>query len=682
MSEYAGVKYFRWGLRSQQEGYHPNIRVWVQKLNFDQYLNDFVSDDGGALVEVLDWSTAQIARSRVGEGTLTLTLPNPRDKYLRVGKPRTAWSTSDPKAKFDDPDTGDMIQQYYQQLTQDFLGRNLPLNTERQRGDFEYQCEAYFKKRWWCGIGTNAANEVVGSFFRARETETGFCTMQRIFVDIQGEDDRWYAGFSGVISSITDNFDVGGEPTLTFSCRDILRMFSVSEIVMAAPLWSLLQPSLLTRIGKDAMTESANWFAKKSVSQIVYLVTKTIQDSYCYPDAQARYQKERGTQANNSAATVQNSPSDEAKLAKFMADKNNFWFRHNFWRLGDGTPKSIPDYYGLSPVRRQYRLDPASGSRDWVEAPDGIQSSWTLEDLTAQLCIDSYLAQAQQAAGYQFATRQTFDILQTTKIRADAICRHAAELLWCDWFADPNGNVVFQMPKFNNLPASIACQDRVNPNQSRGTDEPSYLGKTPVDMTFLPEGRDTYDFSPAPDMMPVRGHSYNYILVDESVQGWGIVESEDQIVTFVTAPFGYGTELGQSAVVDATGHTGKAEDQRLQARYGIRVEEPSKIFLQALEGTEANNAVREKVHNAVAAHLLGMKSASSTTGSFRLVNRPDIDVGKTVLLFERQRIGYVDNVTLTLTKGKSIGVSLSLSYVHDLGEAVPNPWMAVREMVV
>lgn len=673
--------YVPWGVVAQEDGYHPRARIWVQRVLFDDGMGQFIADPDGAIVELTEWTTLQVNRIRTGESTMTITIANPRDRYCRFAAPRTKWDISDPGTD----DQGVMIGKYYDQLVRLFYPYMNPINPEKLSGNIDYQANAYRAQQWLYGVTANASKEAQAGFYRDAESETGLGRMQRIFCDILGEDGKVYAGFSGMISSISENWSVDGEPSLTISCRDMLRMFSITEILVAAPLWSLLIPESLDVQGRYNLSIAANWLAGQPIDAIVYLVTKIIQDSFCWPNAKQRYEDDKNKSASTANQESQAKAGDD-KLAAFIDNPKNFWFQHSLWHLpatfGTLDDKSneqvkkytdcnLHEFYGMSPIRRRFQSK--DGGQDWIEAPGGIQADWTLSDLTAQLCIDTYFREAQETAGYQYAIRAEFNILQATKIRGDAICRHAAEMLWCDWYADPNGNIVFQMPKFNNVPCSIATEPRLDDAKLK------LPGQVPTNMTFQPEASDLWDFSPAPDVMPMRGHSYNYVIIDPSMKGWNITESEEGIVTYAIVPFAPGVELNFTEIFSATNQNGTADDPAMQARYGIRMEETSKIFCEAL--TMKDEAEAKPVRNAVAAHFMAMKNGASISGSVRLVNRPDLDIARTVLLFERQKIAYLDTINYTIPKGKSMTMNLTLQYVHDIGSAIPNPWVDVRERV-
>lgn len=694
-------KFHHWGYKAQQEGYHPEIRIWLQQLVYSEALDDYTTPEGAGakLTELRDWTTLQITRSRSGEGQMTVTLPNPRDKYIRVRKPRTRFYGSDVTAAGEMVDTGESLIQYYKNLAKEFLSRNAPLNTEKLRGSEEQRQIEYMAKKWLFGISERSSSEAQVSFLRPAESVNGIALMQRIFVDIKGEDGQWYAGFSGIISRIDENFDVSGEPTVTLQCRDMLRFFGISQIILLLPLWAIKVPRFIQLAKQGYQSTQKNLFSRKKVTEIIYEVTKIIQDSFCYPAVQSRWevvQKESlaASKAENIRLETNDAGPEYKAMLEFIGNKDNFWYKHNFWDMQVATvskPEELMDFYGMLPLRRKFvEID---GSKNWIN--EGINSvdgqEWNLDNCRAQVCIDSYLKEAEQSIAYQFAIAQTFELIDPGMIRADAICKHAAETMWCDWYADANGDVVFQMAKMNNLPASILCDSRViAPSQEEVQEPPTAsgqapkiisrtLGKKPINMTFQPEdGREVYDYSPAPDLMPMQGHSYNYVLVDESVKGWNIGMSEDSIVTHVTVPFGLQYDVNPGALQDALRFTGYAEDAFLQGRYGIRCLVSSKIFAGDIVRDDKNG---DKIRDAIAEHLMRMVNGGAMAGSIRLINRPDLDVGRTVLLFERQVIGYIDAVNLTVSKGQPITTNLTLSYIHDISRAIPNPWVSVRELL-
>jgi hypothetical protein len=73
------------------------------------------------------------------------------------------------------------------------------------------------------------------------------------------------------------------------------------------------------------------------------------------------------------------------------------------------------------------------------------------------------------------------------------------------------------------------------------------------------------------------------------------------------------------------------------------------------------------------AHLQRI-NAFSKAGTITLNQRPDLWLGRNVFLAERQKLAYIMGTQNTWTP-KSHTTTLTLSYVHDPGVLIGNPWL-------
>jgi len=675
-----GPQQDRWGIIPQTEGYQPRARIWVQCIRWSDAARDFITVPNDLVVEIRDWSSWNISRSLNGEGTMTVTLPNPRDKYYRIRGNRTEFRSNDQTGK------GEILQAHLNNLISVCLPDINPRNPEKLASSFEAYKQRWLNWIWRPGIGPHSGVEG-RAFFRDQAGNTGLGLMQRIFLDIQGEDGLWYAGFSGIISKIDDSYQVEGEPTLVLACKDMLRLFSMSEILTTAAVWTLLIPEIQQRQNADASPAWSNILATEKASDLIVRVSKIVQETYCYPAALLAAQ-------------------DLAVELAFSED--HFWFKENFWDFGEASTESIALYEtppsslfdlpgaepavpiptgGMQTIRR-YDGVPYDGAdclrRIRGKTPGaGIDEETTLDMLRANIWIDAYARESQETHIYQQAIKSVFDLFQPQKTRADAICRRVAEFTYSDWFATTNGDIVYQATKLNNIPGSIATVTREVPvDRTKPSAKKRILGRKPMSLArpiISPE--ISYDFSPAPEYMPVKAHRLNYVITDFTLKGWTLSESEETIFNFVQAPAGFEMEVPSGPILNVTVLTGVAGNSESQWRYGVRLVESSRIYNNTLlSGKDQKGiSIGRPLLDLIAQLLLVKLQYRADTGTVHLRNRPDLDLGKTLLLFERQKLGYIDSLSLTLTKGQSISVTLGLTYVHDLSDAVPNPWVIVRE---
>jgi hypothetical protein len=91
-----------------------------------------------------------------------------------------------------------------------------------------------------------------------------FDLMYRVWIDFRGREDlydlnppdpvgnlpeNWYAGFTGIITSINERFSAGKIENITLDCKDMRRFFEVTQAVTtkgADPLWNDLSSKLAT----------------------------------------------------------------------------------------------------------------------------------------------------------------------------------------------------------------------------------------------------------------------------------------------------------------------------------------------------------------------------------------------------------------------------------------------------
>ena len=72
--------------------------------------------------------------------------------------------------------------------------------------------------------------------------------MNRIWIDYRGRDGRWYAGFTGITSGITDVYAPGSPPQLTVACKDMRRFLQMSQVIRSGGDSGLIDKTLFDTI--------------------------------------------------------------------------------------------------------------------------------------------------------------------------------------------------------------------------------------------------------------------------------------------------------------------------------------------------------------------------------------------------------------------------------------------------
>jgi hypothetical protein len=92
---------------------------------------------------------------------------------------------------------------------------------------------------------------------------------------------------------------------------------------------------------------------------------------------------------------------------------------------------------------------------------------------------------------------------------------------------------------------------------------------------------------------------------------------------------------------------------------------------------EKQNVQHRSVDDTYALAAMATLNASSSSGTITLSSRPDLMPGKNVFLLERQRLYEIQTLSHSIRRGEDAPTVLQLSYGHDVGERIPNPWVSI-----
>jgi hypothetical protein len=659
--------------RAFLQGFAPEARIFIQALRPDGLADNYV-------VQLKGWTNISIERTINTGGRATITLANINDRYFSNYGLRTFARESEASTRL-----------YLSKVIPEALRYVKCVNPARRYGaELSFQGvrslsdpqEIYDYINYVYRLSATAERR---SSPRSESDLVDVGLIQRVFIDIKGQDGYWYAGFSGVISSIDDTVRAGDVPAVTITCKDAWRIFAMSEINL--------------QIGPAAIEDTILFDIQRRAGDFNGLGVSTILDNLdgvnvikrvmSFSQAAVAYQAYKTLVAAQRPSTGVATTDINVNFPN-VADppafkRENFFHDTAFWDI-DGSSGFVAEqpYFGLSTLRRV------------VGRPDGAgipEQGTDIANLSASFLVDGNIRTGATAYVYQRLIRRVLEPFQTQKVVGDALVKKVADSSFFDVFVNGNGDVVYQIPRYNNFPGSFSvattggtsADDRVDSDSSEDVAvTPESLPSETLDYGKFEAG--DFDYAPPPHNFAVKWHGTNYIITDLGLKRCSFIDTEEPIVSNVRLPGGAELiqDVGKIAPITLVGNT-KLSDTcgiplrtvaDIQRRFGVRVREAQQIFIPGIFGSDTNN---KPLLDAMALMIMQQLNASALSCTVELTPRPDLDVGSNVLLVERQRLQYILSWSFSIANGKEAGTGLACSYGHDLGTNVPSPFLALRD---
>jgi hypothetical protein len=615
-------------VNSKIEGFKPEARVCVQSLSLGPN-GDLRGDD--FIQELQGFSHITTAFDLNGAPRCSITLPSPRDKYFRAKR----------KRRFP-AEEGRDNEAYLEKIFRLFADQMKEINPYRR--DAQYQPRLNFRStkervndyiQYIYEYGTNAQSEVANL---APDLVVRFGLMQRVFVDFKGRDERWYAGFTGIVANIGETYDPAHMPIVHLQCIGMLRFLQLAQIYTqeGAILQEVTRATEVLKTDPNAQNISFSTILgnKDGASIITFAVRKTL-ESFCYQSYQTLRQQNPKTAA--------------------LLQRGDFFYDEPFWQIP--VEKQDP---ASNMVRVKGTFTGQENFRHIIGRPAGepLHNGDKLSSLRSYLHIDRHITEDKiQALAFDYMIQNTIPLFQSTHLDAYNIVQTVAKATFYDFFENPAGDLVFQIPKLNNFPANLAEPGQKYDWQSDGD----------------------WDYSPVTDGWSELGHGINYAATDSTLQRWQFEDQEGQIITYCQAPSGNflidaNSDLRAIISLGRTNTTNDPQLKQLQGRYGLRVAELPQVV------TRENPLGNVQLQNAYARAALVRFNARERNAQFGLKDRPDLVTGKNLFMVERQALGFITGIQQNWTMGRHFRTNLTLEFVHDIADRIPNPWQAVEHL--
>jgi hypothetical protein len=719
-------------------GYRPRVKVHLQELLEGGRV-------GHAFRELTHWTQVSVHRALGNKGRATISLANVDDRHFDNRAARVFKS-----------DNEKITKGYLNDLHRKVMSRVREINPKRRPGarfDFQglrsftpddvttYVQFLYNFDGWQGGLKQSIAG--------GQPDLPALGLLQRVIIDAQGPDGRWYALFTGVVSGIEDRYAPGDVPTIELVCSDYWRLFDLSEIYTQTgpdPIADNIQATLL---GQLAQASPSHNFSQLKGPKILHVIMDIVQRTMCWipyalwkqgqvqgasafmPDGQTSpLQLQDGAGPFVATATDPGAAAGSAVSRSVNITQQSFFNDEPFWYIPFADGVDVPETYEGHDALRHYAQAtpqmgiPATSKSDGDEPTDGMP----VAQLFATLLVDRYISGNKiNIEIYQQLIGAIMAPWQTTATLGSAIIKRVAEATFYDLSVTPNGDLLYQIPKYNNCPGEyrpvgnlqttptgdvnpaaaptaaaplgrnsvtgqpLVAPGSINANQlaaatgSNATSAttvptpptaPSPTGGFAYDPSNWPEG--DLDYAPAPEGFSQKGHGFNHVLTSMGNRGWRLFSSEEGLVTTVRVPAGQElipTPDSIKAAI-ATGRTRFEDTSDLISRFGLRVFQAQQLFIGNLFNAPNHKEILDKLAQALMIQINGRANGGSTDLHFR----PDLDVGKNVFHVERQRLLYVTNVTHTVRQGQDASTTLQMAFGHDITREITSPFVTVKDV--
>jgi len=491
-------------LDAVNRGFRPTVRVFLQEIGLD-------GRSGSRVREMKGFSQIRISRQIGSKGSASIVFANLDDRYFQ-GR--------------GEGNNGRQFSGDFEKLTKRALRNALrpalpyikEINPLRRTGNENL---AFQGANAFLGDRLNEYINFVYNFTatqgvklrRGQLTRTGaqfsdlvtLGLMQRVFIDIVGQDGRVYAGFSGLVSGVTDEYTPGSAPVVTLNCTDLWRLFDIAEIVVkegqgvddpGRSTTDTVKDNLFfdvqSRLGLRNDDYRASIFQNVPGQVIVHQIMRLTQSTLCFiPNVQLviqqgvkRFAELFGKFGKGVEELLEKNireRTDFPQNEEVVKIRREFFFDDAFWRLP--AEKDLTSAYeGVNPLRRVRpgfvlsraigsdgtdRVDENGGKIDElrVERPtrpgsrnaarqdgDGIVDGDFIGTLLGELFIDKFIETGTQSIVYRELINSILGPWQVQHSTGTAILRKIMDATFYDMYFTGNGDFVYQIPRYNNFP--------------------------------------------------------------------------------------------------------------------------------------------------------------------------------------------------------------------------------------
>lgn len=629
------------------------------------YVRNSYTNNERKFVEIKGFRQVSTNITTNGSGTATVTFPNYKSMFMRFvdltsindreSQNQGAETTNDLGPLYINALTNDVSHPYFSRLWDDLV---LNRGDKSLVGDL---MEFNNVSRSRGNLIIDNKKEVMSEVHDAGITYAfPFIDLfDPIFIDYMGQDGLWYAGFTGLVTRISDSYARTGDQSLTLQCRDYSVLLDNVSLITA---WNRLttretQTNIYKYIyGSDANADAARTaftdiFSKyNTVEEIILNVIKTAQEMWRLDDYSEEY-------------------NIGVKAVKF-----------------DTT--EAYEYHGIS-ARRGSIYAPSVGGDPTNMNPDDFKAVNKYEFLpkhymwdtqtslgNKKIFLDPLLKRFDNVFIHKLLTTN-LELFKDSMKSADQILSDLAAKMLANRYFDANGNLIIELPKPNALPDLMAYGGRSQASAilheavSLKTGGPKNYIK-PLQTTPLIEGiHEAYDWS------TLFFHGSNYVLSSDDFVSFNTTIDEAPLYTIATMgqlpPYLANIDVNlqdSSTYYRGVGTVGFD----MLAKLGVRRYQMQTIYNAKFP--DKNNTA-DRVLSYQSAAILERVNSAADSGTCQLLQRPELQLGRTFILPTRMKSYVITGINNTWAPGSRHTTTLTLSYGHPIHKTLEVPWSAV-----
>lgn len=555
--------------------------------------------------------------------------------------------------------------------------------------------------------------------FRGRKDLIGLQTQDdRKFSNLP---DRWYAGFTGMITNISETLGVGKDKHILLQCKDMSRFFECTSVA--------------TSFGFDPQitlfTDPKNWdnaylqntFAGfvdggniinslVNLTNITFhrtsLLDTTKQLAY-YPFAKfwslpnllsgkiTNYINPQGQDTgiaqipssgivqptytgitNRRAPTGFNATSTTAGATKTSDRVTPSFLQTQSNQILQKYIKS--DIIQFIPTKGQ--IDPLTGKpaqvSEYIEDPTDSRNYFDPDTFTNELTQTVIGVDTYQGASYSMDTmianntdsdvvnnpwQQTFSNLgdsNVSRMTVAEMIKQISGVTGYHIYCDAKGNLIYQKCRYDDFPGTDPgnYDSILNSSDIPFIDETPNDGQDPLNLGLYAQPNSPY---------AVHFHGRNYLIGDESLLSWKFSQDESSLYTVATVPNIPQQDVPQDTYLALNKFTGKAiSSPNISSRFGIRMLQMAQVLTKSYSNLGLSNLLAET--------YLRKVNAALDMCEITLNMRPDLQIGRTMYLLERRKLYYITGIQNHLEWGESFETIVEGAYGHNPFNPILDPW--------
>lgn len=500
-----------------------------------------------------------------------------------------------------------------------------------------------------------------------------------IYVDYLGQDGFWYAGFTGLVTRLNESYNYMGQQSFAIQCKDYTCLLDNNSLVSSWNRFAGVEDKLSRFVSATEFNESAakssikDYFSTfTTVRQIILEIVKAAQGMWTLD--KLREGSNPKSLDSVGVSRIRYNTEGVVKYDGLSGRRGGI--------VENGTVRWKKDESDTGQFYGEISIKP----KDFTRKYDLTEAHYAADKF---ILIDPLLFDMDNIF-IQKLFNSTLSLYNDTLKSADSILNDLAARMLAYKYQDANGNIIFELPRYNALPNLIDYDGRSTATvlrhdvvDSPNSNQPIIIVPKETDDLGAVDGMATWSYTGLVDKNLER--SWHTMLF----HGIGYVQSSDDFISFSTSydEATLYTVAGIRSVPQWLANLDKNLEQSVPAFYGVSTSDfelLSKLGVRRYQITNIyteNFAKPEKMAQFLSyqgAAILERVNAAADSGSIQLQQRPDLQLGRNFVLPLRWKSYLITGVSNTWSPGGQHVTTLNVTYGHPIHRTLESPWAAVR----